>query len=148
MSPTVRVAEVLFSVTPVTATVAALTVTVQVAFLFPSAVVTVMVAVPAATAVTLPFESTFATLVLLELQLTFLLVAFSGFTVAVKVSVLPTVSSVAVLFRATPGTATVEAVTVTVQVAVLLPSVVVAVIVAVIVDVKHVVNHAALDQIK
>ena len=42
------------SVTPVTATVAAVTVTVQVEVYPPSAVVAVMVAVPAATAVTTP----------------------------------------------------------------------------------------------
>ena len=48
------VAVVLFSVTPVTAT-GLLTVTLQVAFLLPSLVVTVMVTVPALTAFTNPF---------------------------------------------------------------------------------------------
>lgn len=45
----------------------------------------VIVLVPAATAVTMPLL-TFATFVLLEVQVTVLLVAFSGVTVAVKVS--------------------------------------------------------------
>ena len=49
----------------------ALTVTLQVAF-SPFAVLAVIVAVPAFTAVTLPFLSTVATLLLLEYQVTFL----------------------------------------------------------------------------
>jgi hypothetical protein len=69
----------------------AVTVTAQVAVLAPSTVVTVMVAEPAATAVTTPVELTVATLVLLLLQVTFLLVALAGDTVAVRVAVCPTV---------------------------------------------------------
>ena len=65
------------------------TVTVQVAVFVPSAVVTVMTAVPGATAVTTPF-STVATLGLLLVQVTVLSVALSGATVAVRVSVSPT----------------------------------------------------------
>ena len=58
-------------------------------FPLPSAAVTVMVAVPALTAVTSPFASTVATLVLLLSHVTFLLVASSGCTVAVKISLWP-----------------------------------------------------------
>ena len=62
-----------------------MTVTVQVAVLLPSVVVTVIVVVPAFRAVTFPFE-TEATEVSLELQVTALLVALSGATVAVSCS--------------------------------------------------------------
>ena len=110
---------------------AAVTVTTQVAVLLPSAVVTVMVAVPAARAVTTPELLTVATVVLLELQVTFLFVAVLGLTVAVKLSVPPTVNAALFLFSVTPVTGTVAAVTVTTQVAVLLPSTVVTVMVAV-----------------
>ena len=64
-----------------------LTSTAQVAVLPPSAVVAVMMALPLATAVTTPVWSTAATPVLLELQLTALLVALAGCTVAVRRSV-------------------------------------------------------------
>lgn len=47
------------------------TITVQVAVLLPSTVVTVMFAVPLANAVTTPLEFTVATSVLSEVQLTF-----------------------------------------------------------------------------
>ena len=60
------------------------TVTAQVAVLLPSCVVTVMVALPAATPVTKPVALTVATEVLLEVQVTVLLVAFAGATVAVN----------------------------------------------------------------
>ena len=120
-----NVSVVLFRLTPVTGTV---TVTAQVAVLLPSAVVTVIVAVPDATAVTFPAVETVATLVLLLLQVTFLFVALLGETVAVSVSVAFGANVSVVLFRLTPVTGTV---TVTAQVAVLLPSAVVTVIVAV-----------------
>ena len=55
----------------------------------PSAVVTVIVAVPLATAVTLPFASTVATASLLDVQVTVLFVALAGETVAVIVPVAP-----------------------------------------------------------
>ncbi len=58
-----------------TGTVAAATVTSQVAVLLWSTVVTVMVAVPSATAVTLPSVSTVAILVSLLFHVTVLLVA-------------------------------------------------------------------------
>jgi hypothetical protein len=120
--PTVRLVDDLFKVTPVTGTEAAVTVTAQVAVLFPSAVVTVMVALPAAKAVTKPFDDTVATEVELLLHDTFLFVALEGAMVAVNVSVLPTVRLVDDLFKVTPVTGTEAAVTVTVQVAVLFPS--------------------------
>jgi len=107
----------------------AVTVTAQVAVLPPSTVVTVMVAEPAATAVTTPVELTVATLVLLLLQVTFLLVALAGDTVAVRVAVCPTVRLNVVGDTVTPVTGTVS-VTVMAQVAVLAPSTVVTVMVA------------------
>ena len=77
-----------------------LTVIMQLAVLpLPSAAVAVMVAVPAATAVTTPEELTVATLVLLLDQLIFLLVALDGLTVALIVFVPPTVIVADVLSR-------------------------------------------------
>jgi hypothetical protein len=64
--------------------VGALTVIVLVAILLPSCVVTVMVALPVATPVTSPVLLIVATDVLSELQLTVLLVASEGETVAVS----------------------------------------------------------------
>jgi len=52
-------------------------------------VVTVIVAFPTLIASTFPFSSTVATDSLLELQVTFLLVAYDGKTVAVSLSVSP-----------------------------------------------------------
>ena len=71
-----------FKETPVTEIVAAVTETVQVAFLKPSEVVQVIVAEPAALAVTVPSEVTEATEELLDDQLTLLFVALDGLTVA------------------------------------------------------------------
>ena len=109
-------------VTPVTDTVAGFTVTVQVSVWFPSAV-TVITAVPAPTAVTTPLF-TVATWSLLVVHVTFLFVAFSGATVALRVSVVvsPIVRLAVFSSRVTPVTDTVSALTVTVQVAVLPPS--------------------------
>ena len=107
------------------------TVTEQVAFLLPSSVVTVIVAVPAFFAVTTPEVETVATVVLLEDQVTFLFVALDGDTVAVSVCVWPSTKVRLVWFKLTPVTGTVAALTVTEQVAFLLPSSVVTVIVAV-----------------
>ena len=56
----------------------------------PSAVVTVIVALPSFLAVTTPDDETVATLVLLELHVTDLSVAFDGVTVEVIVLVSPT----------------------------------------------------------
>jgi hypothetical protein len=64
--------------TPVTGTTLAFTVTLHVAVLPPSSVVTVITASPAFTAVTLPAPSTVAISVLSELHVTFLLSALSG----------------------------------------------------------------------
>ena len=90
VSPVVRLSEVLSRVTPVTAITGSVTVTVQFASL-PFTDAAVMVAVPGATAVTLP-PLTVATELLLVLQVTVLLEASDGSTVAVRVAVLPVVS--------------------------------------------------------
>ena len=92
-------------VTPVTATVAA--VIAHVAVLLPSAVVTVIVAVPAPTAVTIPDAPTVATAVLLDVQVTFWLVALAGAIVAVSCCVDPTAIDAVVGLMVTPVTATV-----------------------------------------
>ena len=65
--------------------VGSVTVTVQVAVFPPSLVLTVIVAVPEALAVTKPEEETVATEVLLEDQVTDLSVAFEGVIVAARV---------------------------------------------------------------
>ena len=104
---------------------------VQVAVLLPSTEVAVMVAVPAAMAVTKPEELTLATFVSLDVHVTFLSVASAGETVAVSWKVPPAVSDSALELSETPVTETVAVWTVMVQVAVLLPSTEVAVIVAV-----------------
>ena len=112
---------------------ASVTVIVADAVLLPSAVVTVIFAVPAALAVTVPLD-TVATDVFDEDHVTFLFVAFEGEIVAVNVVVLPTSKVALVLFKDTPVTATVVdegCVTLTVAVALYEPSCVVTVIVAV-----------------
>jgi len=58
--------------------------TVQLSVYPPSSVVTVIVAFPSLIASTFPFSSTVATDSLLELQVTFLLVAFSGMKFAIS----------------------------------------------------------------
>ena len=80
VAPTVRASVLLDMLMPVTGTG---TVTVQVAF-WPPDVVAVIVAVPGPTAVTLPPE-TVATEAFEVVQVTVLLVAFDGVTVAVSV---------------------------------------------------------------
>ena len=107
-----------------------LTATSTVAVLLPSAVVTVMVAVPLLTAVMTPLVLTVATAVLLELHVTFLFVAVAGATVATidAVDVSSMDKLTADLSTDTPLTGVV---TVTATVAVLLPSAVVTVMVAV-----------------
>jgi hypothetical protein len=64
-----------------------ITVTLQVAVLPPSAVVTIIAALPPDTAVTRPLDDTVATVDALLVHVTFLLVALVGATVAVNVSV-------------------------------------------------------------
>ena len=127
MALTVRDAAVGFNVTPVTAI--ALTEILEVAIKPPSCVVAVMLAVPAATAVTNPLAFTVATAVLLLFQVTVLLLAFAGATVAVNCCV-PLMKRLAdVGLTDTPVTAIGMAVTR--QVAVMPPSCVVTVMVAV-----------------
>ena len=108
-------------VTPVTSTVtgsgsvgdgeglgsASVTVTSQIASKFPSSVSTVIVAVPADTAVTLPLSLTVATSGSSLLQLTFGLVASSGSTVAVRVALSPSFNSSVSSLKVTPVTSTV-----------------------------------------
>ena len=106
------------------------TVTVHLAVFFPSVVVTVIVAVPFFFAVTTPLLEAVATLVLLLFHVTVLYVALLGATVAVNVAVLPTARVWLVLLSVTLVTA-IGFFTVTVHVAVLLPSLVVTVIFAV-----------------
>ena len=80
-----------------------MTVNAQVALLLlPSAVVTVIVADPGALAVTKPELLTVATVVLLDFQVTFLLLVLLGVTVAVSCSVWPVLSVADVLFNDTP----------------------------------------------
>ena len=102
-SPSVSSIEVLSSDTLSTGKTFSFTVTSHVAVLSPSSVLTVIIAVPAFTAVTFPF-STVATSVLLELQVTFLFEALSGVTVAVRVASSPSVSSIEVLSSDTLST--------------------------------------------
>ena len=83
----------------------AVTETEQVAVKLPSTVVTVMVAEPAALAVTTP-PLTEATLELVLDQVTFLLVALVGATVAVNVELFPTTKFKELVLRETPVTAT------------------------------------------
>jgi len=97
-------AEVGLTVTPVTAT--ALTVIADVAVLLPSLVVTVIVALPAATAVTRPVELTVATEVLLDDQVTAVLVALLGAMVAVSCCVAPVANVADVGLTVTPVTET------------------------------------------
>ena len=84
------------SVTLSTGIGAGVTVIAEVAVKSPSAVVTVIVAVPSATAVTTPF-STVAIAVLLLFQVTVWTVAFAGEIVAVNVTGSPPTTSDAVV---------------------------------------------------
>ena len=133
LSPTPIVMDDLSSFMPVTATEDPdeVTLTEQVAFLLPSAVVAMMVALPTPLPVTLPSSSTEAMDESLEVQLTFLLVALDGSMLATMAWVSPTPMVIEVLSREMPVTATVLASTVTVMVAVTLPSLDVMVMVAV-----------------
>ena len=88
-------------------TTGAITVTVHVAVLLPSSVVTVIVAVPAAIAVTIPLSLTVATLGSLLLHVTALFVASEGVTVAVSCTVSPISSVFSVGSTLTPVTSTV-----------------------------------------
>lgn len=87
---------------------AAVTVTTHVAVYDPSAVVAVIVAVPALTPVTVPSDATAATVASLEANVTVVVVALVGVTVATNLSVALTAKLSVVLFSATPVTATGE----------------------------------------
>jgi hypothetical protein len=106
--PTSKLSVFRSSETPVTAIVATLTVTAHVSVKPPSSVVTVIVAVPEPAAATAPVWLTVATLVLLDDQVTFLLVAFDGVTVATSFALDEPIAKLSV-FRSseTPVTATV-----------------------------------------
>jgi hypothetical protein len=134
--PIIIVVDVLFRETPDTATEPPLleTVTVQIAVLLPSEVVTVMVELPTEIAVTVPVDDTVATAGTLLLHVTFWLVALEGEMLANNVSVPPTVRLVDDLFKVTLVTGITAAVTVTEQAAVFLPSSVVTVMAALPVD--------------
>jgi len=75
-----------------------------------SAALAVIVAVPAETPVTVPLELTVATLVLLLDQVTFLLVAFVGATVAVTALVDPAAREKFPVLKVIPVTSTVDGV--------------------------------------
>ena len=110
-SPTARESVLGDTVTPVTATVAALTVTAHVAVKLPSTVVTVIVALPAPTAVTSPVADTVATVSSDEDQVTLLFVASSGATVAVNSKAAPpTVIEPVVGDTVTPVTGVLDAI--------------------------------------
>src|SRR4051794_15394156 len=98
------------------------TVILDVAVLAPSCVVTVIVALPAATPVTRPLLFTVAMAALLVDQDTVLLVALEGETVAVNCCVPPAITVADVGDTATPVTGTFTVVTVKELVAVLFPS--------------------------
>jgi hypothetical protein len=126
----ILVDEVAVAVTPVGVSgFASVTATEQVAVFPPSAVVTVIVADPAPTAIIVP-PDTDATLLLLLLHVKFWFVALEGANTASRLSVPPTLRLIDVLFRETPVTGTLWEATVTLQVAVFPPSTVVTVIVA------------------
>ena len=93
--PVLPVLSVLFPLLP-DSVAGIFTVIVLVALLLPSTVVTVIVQVPFATAVTFPFASTVATFVLLDVHVTLLSVASAGATVAVSCTVSPAFVRVAV----------------------------------------------------
>ena len=92
VDPTTRPIEVLSRDTLETEIVAFLTVTEQVAFFAPSSVVQVIVADPAALAVTVPSEATVATDELLDVHETEVFVALLGETEDVSLWVPPTVN--------------------------------------------------------
>src|SRR5699024_4217177 len=93
------------TVTPVTAIVLAVTVNAHLAVLLPSLVVTVMSALPALTAVTLPLLSTVAIAASDDANVTVLSVAVDGATVATKLPVAPSSNDKVDLSNVTPVTA-------------------------------------------
>jgi hypothetical protein len=126
--PPIRIEAVVgVTLTPVTSI--GFTVMTEVAVKLPSAVVTVMVAVPTDTPVTRPVELTVATAVLLLLQVTFWFVVLAGAIVAVNCCVPPIKIEAVVGDTLTPVTSI--GLTVITLVAVLAPSAEVTVMVAV-----------------
>ena len=111
VSPSVIDRDVLSKLTPVTETVFAFTVTAQVAVLDPSVVVTVIVAIPGALAVTAPEEETVATPLLLVDQVTDWSAASDGEMVAIRRCVSPTSIFIVVLSRLTLSTCFLSTVT-------------------------------------
>lgn len=93
------------NVIPVTGTVTEIA---QIAILLPSTVITVMVVVPAPTAVTRPLLLIEAMLVLPDVQLNDWFVAFNGNTVATNAEVLPTVNDKLEELSVTPVTGIVK----------------------------------------
>jgi hypothetical protein len=124
ISPTFKLSEAGETETPDTGMV---TVIEEVAVLFPSAVVTVIIAIPAETAVTIPVELTDAIPFLSDFHVTDLFEAFDGVTTAVNCCFEPTFKVTDSGDKVIPVTGTV---TVMAEVAVLFPSTVVTVIVA------------------
>ncbi len=107
VSPTDSVRALLFKLTLFVSVAGVFTVTVHDASNPPSDVFAVMVAVPCATAVTVPLLiSTVAIFGLFELHITALFVAFAGATVAASFSVWPSSRLSVGLFRLTPVTFT------------------------------------------
>ena len=123
--------EATLALTPKGASRPPVTVMILVSVLLPSTVVTVIVAVPGATAVTTPPSDTVATASLLVLHVMFWFVALEGVIVAMRVSVAPGSILTDVRSKDTPVTATLVGLTVMLEVAVLPPSSVLTVIIAV-----------------
>ena len=146
--PSTNVKLVLSRLNPVTATVFAFTATEHTAVSAPSTVFTVIIAVPAAFAVTTPEEDTVATAVLSDVHVTDLFVAFDGFTVAVNACVSPSVIVRLVLSRLTPVTGITFALTVTSHTAVLPPSSVLTVILDVPIETAVMIPVADTDATK
>jgi hypothetical protein len=129
LPPGERLTALVLRLTPLTGTSVALTLTAQAAVLPPSSVVTVIVAVPAATALTTP-SVTVAIEGALVSQVTLLFVALAGVKMATRVWLPPTARLIEVLLKETEATGISVGLTLTAQVAVLPPLSVVTVMVA------------------
>ena len=103
VSPSIKLREVSLIEIPVTSTMLAATVTLQVAVI-PFEEVAMIFAEPAFTAVTSPFADTVATDVSEDVHVTVFSVASEGLTVAVSVAVSPSVRLSVVLLRVTLST--------------------------------------------
>ena len=129
-SPFVKISILLFSVKLVNFTVPSSTVTWQLAVLFPSLEVAVIIAVPFPTAVTFPSD-TLATFSLLDVQYNTLSVTSLGLYTAYNIAFSPVFIDNFVVFKLILSSATVPSSTVTFAVDVFAPSLEVAVIIAV-----------------